>query len=429
LNVIVQYQEAAANCDLLLVPGRNLVTGLSDFANEFGTPTSLEEDLLTLAGAIYAADIATKRGEREQFTRDFSLQVPVVNYDAFVRLADNLIDILYFLTSDNWEITFSRRYGSQEPRQDWGTGRGTTLLFSGGLDSFAAAVTELTAGSSLQLVSHHTANRVVLESQQRLHAHLGSTFKPAPKRIPVRAGGRNRGGLRFPSDQEREPTQRTRTFLFLVIAALVARRTEFSNLLMVGENGQMAIHLPLTPARIGAFSTHTAHPEFLNSMQQYLSALLRVQLAISNPFLYKTKSEVLEPLVSSRRHRRAIRQSVSCWGAGRHAFSHCGECIPCIVRRIALEDRGVRLKEYARDLFGEDIVGLPPEDAGKRNLLELAEFALFFLNLSDAALEDKFPEVINPHFDKTEAISMYRRFASEARATFGRHPGLASLLP
>jgi 7-cyano-7-deazaguanine synthase in queuosine biosynthesis len=429
LNVIVQYQGAAPTCDLFLVPGRNLISGLGDFATEFGAPTSLEEDLLTLAGSIYAADIATKRGEREQFTRDFKLQIPVVNYDAFIRLADDLIDILYFLTSDNWEIIFTRRDGHQEPRRDWGSGRGTTLLFSGGLDSFAAAVAELTAGSSLQLVSHFTANRVVRESQERLHAHLDSTFRRAPKRIPVRAGGRNRGGLRFPSDQDREPTQRTRTFLFLVIAALVARRTEFSNLLMVGENGQMAIHLPLTPARIGAFSTHTAHPEFLNSMQQYLSALLRVQLAISNPFLYKTKSEVIEPLVSSRRHRRAIRQSVSCWGAGRHAFSHCGECIPCIVRRIALEDKGVRLREYARDLFREDILQLSPEDAGKRNLLELAEFAVFFLTLSDAGLEDKFPEVINPSFDKTEAISMYRRFASEARNTFRRYPGLATLLP
>ena len=60
-----------------------------------------------------------KTREREKFTRDFHLQIPVINYDAFVRLADNLVDILYFLTSDNWNIVFSPRDGTQEPRKDW----------------------------------------------------------------------------------------------------------------------------------------------------------------------------------------------------------------------------------------------------------------------------------------------------------------------
>ena len=44
------------------------------------------------------------------------------------------------------------------------------------------------------------------------------------------------------------------------------------------------------------------------------------------------------------------------------------------------------------------------DDAGKRNLLELAEFVSLFSSCSDGALEDKFPELINPNFDKTLAI-------------------------
>ena len=208
----------------------------------------------------------------------------------------------------------------------------------------------------------------------------------------------------------------------------MARRTGFSNLLMVGENGQMAIHLPLTPARIGAFSTHTAHPEFLANIKKYLSSLLRIELTMANPFLYKTKGETIESLVTSRKHRRAIGQSVSCWGAGRRALSHCGDCIPCLVRRIALECRGVRLKEYARDLFRESVMQLEAEDSGKRNLLELAEFVALFSTCSDGTLEDKFPELINPNFDKTLAISMYRRFAAEARTVLGRYAQLAALL-
>ncbi len=197
---------------------------------------------------------------------------------------------------------------------------------------------------------------------------------------------------------------------------------------MVGENGQMAIHLPLTPARIGAFSTHTAHPEFLFDMQRLLSALLQVNFTLENPFVYKTKAETISFIAGSRKHRGAIQQSVSCWGAGRQAFSHCGECIPCIVRRTALEDRGVRLREYARDLFAEDVARLSEDDAGKRNLFDIAEFVALFSTLPDAVLLDKFPELINPHFDRAVAVSMYRRFAEEARRVFARHRQLAPLV-
>ena len=62
--------------------------------------------------------------------------------------------------------------------------------------------------------------------------------------------------------------------MFLILAALVARRLGRRDLLMIAENGQMAIHLPLSTARIGAFSTHTAHPDVLDSMQTILSSAL-----------------------------------------------------------------------------------------------------------------------------------------------------------
>jgi hypothetical protein len=171
------------------------------------------------------------------------------------------------------------------------------------------------------LVSHYTANRVIRQSQIDLHDHLTSAFSPAPKWVSVRVTGRSSGALPFPADQERESSQRTRSFLFLSIAATVARRTGFYDLLLVGENGQMAINLPLTPARIGAFSTHTAHPEVLSGAVQYLSELLKVPFTVTNPFLYSTKSEVVARLAKSRDHKTAIPRSVSCWRASRQAYS------------------------------------------------------------------------------------------------------------
>jgi 7-cyano-7-deazaguanine synthase in queuosine biosynthesis len=123
------------------------------------------------------------------------------------------------------------------------------------------------------------------------------------------------GGFPFPKDSEREPTQRTRSVLFLTLAALVARRHGVEDVVVIAENGQMAIHLPLTTARIGAFSTHTAHPEFVGMMTKILSKVLEYPIRIENTFLYKTKAEVVE--VSVRGHRSLVEGTVSCWKASR----------------------------------------------------------------------------------------------------------------
>jgi hypothetical protein len=44
-------------------------------------------------------------------------------------------------------------------------------------------------------------------------------------------------------------------------------------LIYIAENGQMAIHLPLTQARIGAFSTHTAHVQNLAEQSGQLESI------------------------------------------------------------------------------------------------------------------------------------------------------------
>ncbi len=125
----------------------------------------------------------------------------------------------------------------------------------------------LEAGEELQLASHYTASPSVAGSQRALFEYLRQSFPGRVSRVAARVTGQSAPDLPFPSDEAREPSQRTRSFMFLVIGAIVARRTGFHEMLMIAENGQMAIHLPLTPGRIGAFSTHTAHPEFVHEME------------------------------------------------------------------------------------------------------------------------------------------------------------------
>lgn len=416
---------------LVLAPGENLRTGLGDFVKRYPDYTTLEEDLLTVASAIYACDVAFKRGQREQITRNIELDVPVVNYAVFESLKGELEVLLWFLSDDNWTITYHRASGVPEPKRNWPACAGATILFSGGVDSFVGA-SELLASkgvAAVQLASHLTGNPVTRQSQQDLVAHLERKYSATLNRITVRTGGRKRAQYSYPSDADREETQRTRSFMFLTIAALAARRNGYKELVVIAENGPMAIHLPLSPARVGAFSTHTAHPEFVKQAAGFFSRLLDASFTLRNPFLYKTKAEVVAMLAAS--DRSALASSVSCWRGARvfSSVNHCGECVPCLVRRIAFEHNGISFPEYKRDLFSEDVPSLDVDDDGKRNLVELASFAHLFNTECEGSLEHIFPDLINADFDKSEAIEMYRRFAREAEAVLRSHRGPKRLLP
>lgn len=420
----------STKADLVLQPGSNLYTGIKPFSTFFSSPTTLEEDLLVVASTIFASDLAFKRGERENITRSIEVTVPVVNLQAFERVKQMLEYLLFVLSHDSWTFKFEHAKGTPESVRDWPVANGKTLLFSGGLDSLAGAVDLIDelGPENVQLASHITANLVTKSSQDQLAAYLTKQYKKAPERVVVRTGGRNYKSLKFPSDTDREETQRTRSFMFLTIAALAARRTGRSKLVMIAENGQMAIHLPLTAARIGAFSTHTAHPEFMSQVSEFFTQLLEYPIAIENPYLYRTKAEVVEKLAST--HKSAVALSVSCWRGSRlgKAFNHCGQCIPCLIRRISLERNDLLLTEYERDLLVEDIASLPATDDGKRNLAELGEFAFAFSNQPDGELIFSYPDLINQHIDLNAAIAMYRRFANEANAVFSRYPKVAAFI-
>ena len=417
--------------DLALYPEINCITGMREFTASFGQPTSLERDLLVLAASVYCADLATKRGDREDFVRDFRLRVPIVNYHLLEPMKDDLQIILWTLSGDNWTIEFRPLDGPLEQWQNLANSDGEVLLFSGGLDSLAAAYQRLTVGiRRLVLVSHLTSNSVTRNSQEMLNAELEKEFPNNVTREHFYVSGRKRGNTFFPQDSEREETQRSRSFMFLILGALVARRKGISRVLMIAENGQMAIHLPLTQARIGAFSTRTAHPDFLTRMQQFLRGVLGFGITIYNPFLYRTKAEIVKQLVLEA--PGMIPLSGSCWRAFRLGgeSKHCGECIPCIIRRIALEYNQFALPEYKRDLFSEEVANLAENDTGKRNLSELMEFAHHFSDpeLRKSVLED-FPELLSDAIDVTRAIEMYSRFATEAKSVFERYTGVRSLWP
>ncbi len=414
-----------------LCPLKNLRVGVSDFESVFPAATSMEIDVLVVAAAIYACDLAFKRGERENFTREIRLTVPVVNLHAFERVRDDLQYLLYVLSNDCWSLIFTPANGQPEGVTQRQSVDGRCLLFSGGLDSLSASLEliEEFGADKILLCSHQTANPITKASQDGLAACLRNHFGADPVRLVVRTGGRNLNDWNFPADNDREDTQRTRSFMFSTIAALAARRKGIGKVVTVAENGQMAIHLPLSAARIGAFSTHTAHPEFLSSVGKFFSDLLTYEVEFVNPFVYKTKAEVVRRVVAE--HPAWVPISVSCWRGSRVSggVNHCGECVPCLVRRIALEANGLNLNEYESDLLSQEVSKLPANHDGKRNLVELLEFVHRFSSDVDASLEHSFPELMNQHIDRAQVIAMYKRFAGEAIKIVQNYSGVSSLLP
>lgn len=429
--VIEDDRTSLTDGALGLCPKKNLRTGVRDFESAFPSASSMERDVLVVAAAVYACDLAFKRGERENFTREISLTVPVVNRHAFERVREDLQYLLFVLSNDCWNIRFLNADGQPEGAPEPASSSGRCLLFSGGLDSLSAALelVENFSSENVLLCSHQTANPVTRASQDGLASCLERHFGQAPERLVVRTGGRSVNEWPFPSDGSREDTQRTRSFMFSTIAALAARRKGYGKVVTVAENGQMAVHLPLSAARIGAFSTHTAHPEFLSSIGGYFSNLLSYQLEFENPFVYMTKAEVVKRVVAE--HPDWIPISVSCWRGSRVSggSNHCGDCVPCLVRRIAVEANGLKLDEYDSDLFNQDVLILPQDHEGKRNLLELLEFVYRFSSEAEASIEHSFPELLNQHIDKGQVVAMYKRFAGEATRIIHSYKGVSKLLP
>jgi 7-cyano-7-deazaguanine synthase in queuosine biosynthesis len=426
----VNVGNISKECNIHLCPGENLYTGIKYFEDEFGKPNSLEEDLFNLASGIYATDLAVHRQERELYIRNIDLNVEIINLHAFERIKNLLEKALLVVSRDNWSINFIQKKGIPIGDFKWQNNEGAVLLFSGGMDSMCAAAEFIKEQRNLVLVSHNSqANVVIDDCQRKIHNSLEKYFNQTVKHIHVKVYGRKHGKFDFP--EERENTQRTRSFLFLTLAALITRRSGFNKVLYMAENGQFAIHLPLNQARVGPFSTHTADPQFVQDAQEIFRILLsNPSFEIFNPFVYKTKAEVFALLPKPLQKEAHL--SASCWMISRTPDKkHCGYCIPCISRRIAIEFNKINFDEYAHDIFNIDLNTLKDSDDKKRNLIDYLEFISKFKKVTKSnrnELLNEFPELYNTAFDTDEALKLFERVSYQSFEVFKNYPQVLKIL-
>lgn len=284
-------------------------------------------DLLSLALSIVSADLADWRSESaDGWTREIDLTVAVADAAFWNSQAAAVETALKFLSTDRWRLTFVDG-GMQPtpPREPVRPREDCVVLLSGGLDSLIGAIDLASAGLKPFAVSNIV--RGDGDNQAAFAAAIG-------------------GGLRHLALNHnatppwtKEASQRARSLIFIAFGvlagtSLAAYHDGGEVPFYVCENGFIAINPPLTGSRLGSLSTRTAHPEFLNRIQDILDAA-GLRIRIKNPYAHSTKGEMLKGCADQNVLKALAVQSVSCGRYRVFNYKHCGRCMPCQIRRAA----------------------------------------------------------------------------------------------
>jgi hypothetical protein len=405
--------------------GRNIILDWPAICEVFGCeiPPRLR-DLLEIAVAVYATDVAFPRGENEAWIRSARFVVPVRDRDLWESLEPQLAEALYVLAHDAFSFDFcARAEEGEEPPAPSNAGTrpdaDCVSLLSGGLDSFAGAAMLLATDRRPLFVAHRPQNPMVVASQEHVCRCLQQAFD-RPVRLAAVACVPARGGhldYPYPPPEERETSQRTRSFLYVALGALGCHAAG-TDQLFCPENGVLAVNLPLTEARVGGYSTAGTRPQTLARFRGLLSAL-GIPLQIHNPFLYQTKGELIRDVLRRYFAPEAIQGTVSCWMAGRLSRP-CGSCVPCLVRAIAMRAAGLPPEAHAVDPFSTGAEA-GPGSAARANLVDLLILVGRLRRMSERELLHAYPVLLEmaPEASIPASIKMLRRFANEAAEALG----------
>jgi hypothetical protein len=138
-----------------------------------------------------------------------------------------------------------------------------------------------------------------------------------------------------------ETSQRSRSFFFVALGAVVARIVG-TNRIRLYENGIVSVNLPIAENVIGARATRSTHPSVIAGVNQLLASLFDDPIAVENPYALLTKTEVVKR-IEAHGCVDLIPQTVSCSRVYQIETDrpHCGECTQCLGRRFAVLSAGL----------------------------------------------------------------------------------------
>jgi len=358
-------------------------------------------DFLEIASYVYGADCATSRGKAwtdddstEPWSRDLAFVIPVrePSFWNSEEISSLILAVLSFLSNDKYSFTFvplehDRSYRQQYfefgDLEDWPFhGPERVLMFSGGLDSLAGAVETARSGERLVLVSHRPVSTVD-SRQRRLFAELRKEFPDRVVHVPVWINKSETLG-------RREPTQRTRSFLYSALGTVVAQSIQAGGVRFF-ENGIVSLNLPVANEVLLARASRTTHPVAIQLLKVLCSAVSAREFTVDNPYLFKTKTDVVTVL-STHKATHLIPHTCSCSHSmfKRKAQGHCGRCSQCIDRRFAIAAAGLLPCDPEGDYVSDVFVGPRNEGAEKNMAADYVRHGIELCRRSESELATLF---------------------------------------
>ncbi len=373
---------------------RSLQTNLSPTAH----------DLLEIATFIYVADQTVSRGGPKEFEygtkwrRRLRLSIPVRVPELWsqANVQRALTDALSFITDDDryeFHFTTARPIASERRLFDEVSDDGAieeVCLFSGGLDSLCGAVNEILGRRRVALVGHRSCGQTAARQAALVSQLTARTRSLRPGLAPLYVALTANKGKRL----TREVSQRSRSFLFASAAAAVAVAAGLHRVRFF-ENGVTGLNLPVSPQLVGARASRTTHPQTLAKFQILFRLLFGSTFQVDNPFVDRTKAELLAGLRAAGYADLAATTSSCVHTITTQAgTTHCGKCSQCIDRRVSviaagLTDSDDPPKSYAIDPF------IGPRDGADQLFAErYAAVANEMAAIQDCdAFAERFPEV------------------------------------
>ena len=315
-------------------------------------PDAATWDFVQFCLAVCAADLACPRAtSADGWTRVIELTVGLHEPMRWVGFEEQLAKMLKLLTGDYWALHFVA--GGEAPP----AGKITALphdcvcLLSGGLDSLVGGIDLVSGGRRPVFVSQLAHDD---SHQQRSYA--------------ARLGGPDAHwqwshGINFHG--QREPSTRARSLAFYAFAVLAASRIAGERVqVFVPENGFICINPPLVPGRVSSLSTKTTHPQFIEMMQELLDGL-GVGVTLELPYRFKTKGQMLQECLNQPLLEELASDTTSCGRFRTYNRTHCGRCVPCMIRKGAFYAWGPDRDgtEYVHNSLADADKSSGPDDA------------------------------------------------------------------
>ncbi len=326
-------------------------------------------DLLNISLMVYYADRRIiRKDEDDAWTRRIKLYIPVIELDKWNENKPLLEKMLSFLSGDLWEFEFRKREPNQKEecakkgmlRHKMKYQPKAICMLSGGLDSFIGAIDILNDEKDIWFVGHYGGGKGVIQYQNVLIEKLVTHYNLSTKQFfkffasPVKAD----------KDELMEDTTRTRSFMFFAHAIILGSAINNDITLYIPENGLISLNIPLTNTRLGSSSTRTTHPYYMKLLQQLLTNL-EIKVKLFNPYQFRTKGDMIAKCKNPVFLERNISETMSCSHPDLSRYkgdahpSHCGNCLPCIIRRASIEYAYKNDKSIYRD---KDFHGIGASD-------------------------------------------------------------------